>query len=67
MSGDSPVPTESSLQSTHIVLTASSDEHHIEGLQTTLAASITKIIQCDETLREFDNLRSILKEAKKKK
>ena len=43
---------------------ANSDEHHVEGLKT-LAASITKITECDDTLREFDNLRSVLKEAKK--
>ena len=66
-SGDSSVPTESSNQSAHIILTPNSDEDNLNGFKTTLAASITKIIECDDALREFDELRSILKEAKKSK
>jgi hypothetical protein len=64
----SPALTESSLhhQSDHIIL-ASNSEHNVDGLKTTLAASITNIIDCDATLREFDELRSVLKEAKKSK
>ena len=64
-SGDSSVPTESSNQSAHIILTPNSDEDNLNGFKTTLAASITEIIECDDALRKFDELRSILKEAKK--
>lgn len=62
----SPAPKESSHhQSTHIILTTNSEEHH-DSFKSTLAASIANIIECDATLREFDELRSILKEAKSK-
>lgn len=63
------MPTESSYhQSAHIILTPNSEEqHNVDGLKTTLAASITNIIDSDATLREFDEFRFILKEAKKSK
>ena len=49
-SGYSPAPTESSHQSAHIILTPNSDEDNLNGFKTTLAASITKIIECDDAL-----------------
>ena len=51
---------------THMVLTHSND--HDSELKTTLAASIQKVLKGeDQIIREFDELQSILKEAKKDK
>lgn len=55
----------SSNSPTHLVLTTF-DEHEDSNLKTTLAASISKLVKGDENLlKEFDELRSTLKEAKK--
>ena len=55
----------SSNSPTHFVLTTF-DEHDDSDLKTTLAASISKLVKGDENLlKEFDELRSTLKEAKK--
>ena len=51
---------------THMVLTHSDD--HDSEMKTTLAASIQKVLKGDNhIIREFDELRSTLKEAKKNK
>ena len=50
---------ESSHQSAHFILTANSDKNNVDGFKTTLAASIAKIIEYDDTLREFNELRSV--------
>ncbi len=59
-------PSSSSAYSpTHVVLTTF-DEHDNSDLKTTLAASISRLVKVDEKiLKEFDELRSTLKEAKK--
>ena len=55
----------SSNSPTQLVLTTF-DEHDDSDLKTTLAASISRLVKGDENLlKEFDELRSTLKEAKK--